>query len=101
MISIFALLPLALLVAADWPQFRGPNATGVSDEKNLPIEFGPERNVVWKTTIPTGNSSPVIAGDRIFLTAVEKESLLTVAVDRATGKILWRREAPRPHKHVI
>ena len=101
MMLILTVLALVLLVAADWPQFRGPNATGVSDEKNLPVDFGPERNVVWKTAVPQGNSSPVIAGDRIFLTAIEKETLLTVAVERATGRILWRREAPRPHKHVI
>src|SRR5688500_12423018 len=62
MMLILTVLALVLLVAADWPQFRGPNATGVSDEKNLPVEFGPERNVVWKTAVPQGNSSPVIAG---------------------------------------
>ena len=92
---------LLLLTAADWPQFRGPNATGVSDETGLPDEFGPDKNVVWKTALPPGHSSPVIAGDKIFLTAVENEKLYTFALDRATGKIQWRREAPRPRKQVI
>ena len=101
MISIVAVLQLALLAAADWPQFRGPNATGVSEEINLPVEFGADRNVVWKTPVPLGNSSPAIAGNRIFLTAFEKEALLTIALDRATGRILWRREAPRPRKQEI
>ncbi len=101
MISIVAVLQLALLAAADWPQFRGPNATGVSEEINLPVEFGSDRNVVWKTPVPLGNSSPAIAGNRIFLTAFEKEALLTIALDRATGRILWRREAPRPRKQEI
>ena len=87
--------------ASDWPQFRGPNAAGVSEEKNLPVEFGPEKNVVWKTSLPPGNSSPAIAGDRIYLTAHENEKLLTIALDRSTGRILWRREAPRPRKQVI
>lgn len=91
----------ALGQSGDWSQFRGPNSSGVSAATNLPIEFGPKTNVVWKTTLPTGNSSPVIAGDRIFLTAVENEKLLTLAVDRATGRILWRREAPRPRSQVI
>src|SRR5262245_8795360 len=100
-ISIIVVLQVALLAAADWPQFRGPNATGVSEETNLPVEFGSNRNVVWKTPIPPGNSSPAIAGSRIFLTAFEKEALLTIALDRATGRILWRREAPRPRKQVI
>src|SRR5207249_377459 len=94
-------LTTALVLAADWPQFRGPNASGVSDETNLPVEFGPDRNVVWKTAIPPGNSSPSLAGDKIFLTAVENDKLFTIALDRATGRILWRREAPRPRKQVI
>src|SRR5436190_24168038 len=95
------ILTTALVLAADWPQFRGPNASGVSDETNLPVEFGPDRNVVWTTAIPPGNSSPSVAGDKIFLTAVENDKLFTIALDRATGRILWRREAPRPRKQVI
>src|SRR5436190_17523995 len=87
--------------ASEWPQFRGPNASGVSNETKLPVEFGPDRNVVWKTAIPPGNSSPSVAGDKIFLTAVEHDKLFTIALDRATGRILWRREAPRPRKQVI
>jgi outer membrane protein assembly factor BamB len=96
------LLPAVLvLLAADWPQFRGPNAAGVSEEKNLPLEFGPNKNVVWKTALPPGNSSPAIAGDRIYLTAVENEKLFTIALRRDDGRILWRREAPRPRKQII
>jgi outer membrane protein assembly factor BamB len=90
-----------LAIASDWSQFRGPNASGVSEEANLPIEFGPDTNVVWKTAVPPGNSSPSIAGNKIFLTAHENDKLFTIAVDRATGRILWRREAPRPRKQVI
>jgi outer membrane protein assembly factor BamB len=101
MVLIIPILPLALLAAADWPQFRGPNATGVSEEINLPVEFGSDRNVIWKTPVPLGNSSPAIAGSKIFLTAFEKEALLTLALDRTTGRILWRREAPRPRKQEI
>src|SRR4051812_45268450 len=94
-------LLIALLLFADWPQFRGPNASGVSEETNLPIEFGPDKNVVWKTALPPGNSSPAIAGNRIYVTAVENDKLFTIALDRATGRILWRRESPRPRKQVI
>jgi outer membrane protein assembly factor BamB len=85
-----------LPAADDWPQFRGPNSTGVSDETNLPIEFGPEKNVVWRTPLAPGHSSPSVAGDKVFLTAFEDEKLFTAALDRATGRILWRRQAPRP-----
>ena len=61
MISIVAVLQLALLAAADWPQFRGPNATGVSEETNLPVEFGADRNVVWKTA---GSAGQFVSRDR-------------------------------------
>src|SRR5437867_3784204 len=98
----------ALLIAlatgsalGQWPQFRGPNASGVSADESLPIAFGPRKNVVWKTALPPGNSSPAVAGERIYLTAVDNEKLFTIALDRATGKVLWRREAPRPRQQVI
>jgi outer membrane protein assembly factor BamB len=93
---VFTLLLTALAFASDWPQFRGPNASGVSDDTKVPVEFSPDRNVVWKTALPPGNSSPAVAGDKIFVTAFEKEKLFTIALDRLTGRILWRREAPRP-----
>lgn len=83
-------------LAGEWTQFRGPNASGLSDERNLPVEFGPTKNVVWKTPLPPGHSSPVLTSDRIFLTAEEDKKLWVFCLDRATGKILWRREAPRP-----
>ncbi|MCC6367127.1 MAG: PQQ-binding-like beta-propeller repeat protein [Bryobacterales bacterium] len=93
-----ALLPWLLLAAAGWPQFRGPQGMGLTADTNLPTEVDPGRNAVWKTPLPPGHSSPILAGDRIFLTAYDGASLLTIALDRATGKLLWRREAPRPRK---
>jgi outer membrane protein assembly factor BamB len=106
-----ALLAAAICGAADWPQFRGPHASGVSEATNLPVEFGPQKNVVWKTRLPSGHSSPIIFGDRIFLTGAEGGqradagrqkivdqggALYTLCVDRRTGKELWRREVTRP-----
>jgi outer membrane protein assembly factor BamB len=84
-------------ISQDWPQFRGPNGAGVSaGQHKLPAEFGPEKNVLWKTPLPRGLSSPCIWGDRIFLTALDgdRKRLVTVCVDRTDGKILWRRDAP-------
>jgi outer membrane protein assembly factor BamB len=89
------------LAASDWPQFRGPNAFGVSGTTGLPTEFGPGKNVVWKTALPPGHSSPVLSADRIFLTAFDDEHLYVITLDRATGKILWRREVPRPRKQKL
>src|SRR6266852_2944938 len=60
-----------LLSGAEWPQFRGLNASGVSEATNLPVEFGPAKNVIWKTALPAGHSSPVLTADRIFVTAFD------------------------------
>ncbi len=79
-----------------WTRFRGPNGSGVNDGDKLPVELDADHNVVWKTAVPEGYSSPVLADDRLFLTAFEDNRLLTMAFDRATGRELWRREAPRP-----
>lgn len=80
----------ALAAAPHWPQFRGPNASGVADTDKPPVEFGPDTNLLWKTEVPGGLSSPCLWGDRIFLTAAEDGKLLTLAVNRRDGKILWR-----------
>jgi outer membrane protein assembly factor BamB len=82
--------------AADWPQFRGPGgAAAAPDGQKFPTEIGPGKNVLWKTPLPPGHSSPVVKGDRIYLTAVkDKKRLLTVALDRRTGEVLWQKEAP-------
>lgn len=83
---------LALALAVDWDRFRGPNGTGVADEAGAPpVEFGPEKNLAWKTALPAGLSSPLVSGQRVFLTAAEKGELITLALDRATGRVLWRR----------
>ena len=98
---IIIAIGLFFAAAADWGQFRGPNASGVSVDPldvNLPTALGPGRGVVWKTALPPGYSSPSVAGDRIFVTALEDEKLYTICLDRASGKIQWRREAPRPRK---
>lgn len=80
----------------DWPQFRGPNGNGVSGTTGLPHEFGPDKNVVWKISLPTGHSSPVLTEEFIFLTACDEKSLLTFCIKRQDGRIVWQKEAPRP-----
>jgi len=75
---------------ANWPQFRGPNSSGVADADKPPVEFGPGTNLLWKTKVPAGLSSPCVWGDHIFLTAAEDGKLLTLALNRRDGKILWR-----------
>jgi outer membrane protein assembly factor BamB len=92
---------LYLQAFSDWPQFRGPNAFGVSDTTGLPSEFGPSKNVSWKTALPPGHSSPVFSADQIFLTAYDTDHLYVIALERSTGRIQWRREVPRPRKQKL
>ena len=98
---LLALFTLTAAVADEWSQFRGPNGTGVSETKNLPTEFGPNKNVVWKADLPPGHSSPVLTRDRIFVTAHDKDTLLVICLDRQTGKILWQRPVPRTIRDVF
>jgi outer membrane protein assembly factor BamB len=113
-ISLVFLLSTSLLSAADWPEFRGSNAQGQSDAKNLPTIWSPTSNIAWKTAVAgVGWSSPVVIGDRIFLTSAlpvggvedpkADRSLHAMALDAATGKTVWDVElftatAPRAHR---
>ena len=78
--------------AGEWPQFRGPNSSGIGDGKP-PVEFGPSQNVLWKTAVGSGLSSPIIAKGRVLLTEFDRATnqLATLCIDQRTGKILWRR----------
>jgi len=123
------ILGCAGLFAQQWPQFRGPGGSGVADDQRPPVSWDVEsgRGVVWKTAIPgLGHSSPVVWGDRLFLTSAISNDPKSVfepvlkgeqdfrtdtarhqwrvyALDRATGKIAWDRLAwegvPRIPRH--
>lgn len=79
-----------------WMEFRGPHRSGHEvGAGSLPSEIGPTKNVLWKQSLPSGHSSPVLTEDRIFLTAIDDEKrLLTICLDRTNGSKLWEREAP-------
>ena len=91
-------LLLLLVSTSDWPQFRGPTGQGVSDEQGLPLTWSETKNVRWKVAIPgRGWSSPVVQGDRIWLTTATEEgkSLRAISVDRNTGAIVQNVEVFR------
>jgi outer membrane protein assembly factor BamB len=94
---VVATVVLSSLAAAEWPQFRGPNSSGIGDGKP-PVEFGPSQNVLWKTAVGSGLSSPIIAKGRVFLTEFDRatKQLSTLCIDQRTGKILWRRPVAPP-----
>jgi len=108
------------LAAENWPQWRGPGGQGISTEKHLPTEWGPDRNIAWKVELPHGYSSPIVWNDRIFLTSAiagevvpghipesvrikqphpssvagdRKHALKVLALDTKTGKTVWEQTA--------
>jgi outer membrane protein assembly factor BamB len=102
------------VIAADWPEFRGVAAQGHSDATNLPLTWSPTSHIAWKAAVAgVGWSSPVVIGDRIFLTSAlpvggvedpkANRSLHALALDAATGKPVWDVEiftatSPRAHR---
>src|SRR4029453_8583632 len=115
-----AVLTTASVRAENWPQWRGPGGQGVSSERTLPVEWAPDRNIAWKTELPgSGVSSPIVWGDRLFVTAViegetvpgakavahtvegkewihpasvaggKRHTFKLLALDARTGRLLW------------
>jgi outer membrane protein assembly factor BamB len=104
--SIAAALVFRLAAAeGDWPRFRGPNGDGTTSSTTAPLEWSTERGVLWRTELPgPGASSPIVAGDRVFLTCYSGYGLSpenagnpaelrrhALCVDLASGDILWNR----------
>jgi len=80
----------------NWPRFRGPNGTGVSHDKNIPLQWT-EKDIVWKTPIPgSGNSSPIVWGDKLFLESSSDDGgkRMMLCLSTTDGKVLWSQEAP-------
>lgn len=90
---LFASLAVAPLAAGDWTRFRGPNGTGVVDDPAIPA-VPTEKDVAWKIELPGhGHSSPVIWGDKVFVTAATDEppQHVVLCLDAKTGDKLWER----------
>jgi len=99
--ALFCLAAATPGAAEDWSRFRGPNGSGIAESGALPLTFGPDDHVIWKTPLPFGHSSPVLTDTRVYLTALRDERLVTIALDRRNGKILWEREAPRARREKL
>jgi len=101
------LIPSGATQAAsvDWPAWRGPHGDGRSDEANLPTRWSATENVHWKMPIPgKGHSSPIVWGDRVFLTtAIETDQKrMLLCLNRLSGDVIWGREVlrgPLEHRH--
>ncbi len=99
------LLLHSVVLGGDWPCWRGPLGDGRSGEIGVPVRWSKTDNVAWRTAIPgRGYSSPVIWGDRVFLTTCKEKELerVLLCLDRRDGRILWERvvlTAPLEKKH--
>lgn len=93
----------------NWPCFRGPNRVGVSNQKGLPHEWSDTKNIVWKTPLPgRGGSSPIVWGDRVYVTAYSGYGLVKddpnrntpklerhlFGINRQDGRVLWKADWP-------
>ena len=93
-ISLVVLALAAPVWAEDWPGWRGPRGDGTSLEANVPLRWSATENVGWKVPIPgKGYSSPIVWGDRVFLTTCleDQKNRVLLALDRGSGKGLWER----------
>ena len=87
----------AVTSANDWPQFRGPNCTGIAaGDKPLPTQFSDTERVAWSAEVGDGIGSPVVAGGRLFISGMfdDNQTVALMAFDAKTGKQLWRRNWP-------
>jgi outer membrane protein assembly factor BamB len=83
---------------ANWAQWRGPSGQGYSDDRKVPLTWSEKRNVLWKTKLPAGgNSSPIVWGERIFLTAASDQGAerYVLCVSARDGKTLWKQTAAK------
>jgi len=91
-----ALLATTRLLAADWPQFRGPHGNGVADADDLPARLDPAQSIVWTADLPgRGLSSPVVIGDRVFITSAsgpQQDRLHVFCFDARDGSKRWERQ---------
>ncbi len=93
--AVLLALPLAT-AAQDWPNWRGPNFDGSTTAAGLPVKLAKDEHVVWRVDLPgPGASTPVVLGDRVFLSSVDskEQKLVALCLDRASGKVLWRHDA--------
>jgi outer membrane protein assembly factor BamB len=96
LLFVFLVALATITGAANWPNWRnGADGSGVTSETNLPLNWSATEHVAWKVALPErGNSTPVIWGDKIFLTqALEKEKKRTLmCLAKTDGKLLWKQE---------
>lgn len=88
---VLALVATSIAAAADWPAWRGANGIGISTESDLPVKWSTTENVRWRFPLPeAGNSTPIVWGNRVFVTQAVGKRRTLMCVDRESGKLLWQ-----------
>lgn len=83
------------LLAENWPNWRGPSGDGVSAGKGIPTKWSSKENIAWRIAVPgEGHSSPIVWGDKVFLTSslTEKNKRILLCIDRLSGQTVWQRD---------
>ena len=101
MMQIAAFAMVSCASAQDWSRFRGPNGSGVASDSGYAVEFSKTKNLIWRTPVRPGKSSPVLTRNHIFLTSFENDQLFTHCFERSTGKLLWERVERRIWKEDV
>jgi outer membrane protein assembly factor BamB len=97
----------SIVSAEDWPMWRGPHLDGTSTEKNIPVHWGANSNIVWRTELPgAGHASPIVWREHIFTVSAvsENQSRVLLCLDRKAGRILWQQNvitSPMEKKHSL
>src|SRR5436309_1192940 len=97
LLLLAALAVPAAASAGHWDRFFGPNGTGNADDKDVPVTFDANTNVVWKIAVPgVGNSSPVVWDNRIYLqtAGADGKSRTLLAIDARDGQVAWKQSIP-------
>src|SRR5688572_24157027 len=92
-ISLFlsSLVICQLAIGGDWPAWRGPTGMGLSEEKNLPVQWSTTENVKWRVALPEpGNSTPIVSRGRVFVTQAAGDRRTVMCFDRNDGKLRWQ-----------
>jgi outer membrane protein assembly factor BamB len=85
--------------AQSWDRFRGPMGAGVATTTGLPAQL--EGSLVWEAALPAGKSSPIVSGDRLFVTAWEGDTRHVICLDRKTGRRIWQRQLLKLHERDV
>ena len=98
-LAVFFALGSSLASADEWPAWRGPTGDGRCAEKGLPVKWNAEQNVKWRIELPEpGNSTPIVWGDRVFVTQAVGDRRTLMCFHRSDGRLLWQKGVATKNK---